>query len=220
MFDSRIVDSAASPQAAEAAAGQALAARCLALTLDEIDYGVLLLADDGQVLHANHMARSELDAGHPLQLLGRELRARHAQDVVRLHEALAGAQRGLRKLLTLGEAAHSVSVSVAVIPLPRAPQDATHPTLVVLGKRQVCGRLAVHWFARDHALTPAESRVLEALCDGLEPREIADSFKVGLATVRTQIGHIRGKTGANSIRELVRQVSVLPPMVSTLRMAA
>ncbi len=215
MFDSRLVDSASAPQAA---AGQALAARCLALTLDEIDYGVLLLADDGQVLHANHMARSELDAGHPLQLLGRELRARHPHDVLRLHEALAGAQRGLRKLLTLGEAAHGVSV--AVIPLPRAAQDDSHPTLVVLGKRHVCGRLAVQWFARDHALTPAESRVLEALCDGREPREIADGFHVGLSTVRTQIGSIRAKTGADSIRELVRQVSVLPPMVGTLRMAA
>ncbi len=42
-----------------------------ALMLDEIDYGMLLLADDSVVLHANHVARAELDAEHPLQLLGR-----------------------------------------------------------------------------------------------------------------------------------------------------
>lgn len=194
------------------------AARCLALALDEIDYGLLLVTDGSQVQHANHTARAELDDSHPLQLLGRELRARHPQDVVRLNEALIGAQRGLRKLVTLGPPEHRVTI--AVVPLPREPHDSGHATLLVLGKRQVCGRLAVQWFASSHALTPAETRVLEALCDGQEPRDIADRFRVGLATVRTQIGSIRAKTGADSIRGLVRQVSVLPPMVSTLRLVA
>jgi DNA-binding CsgD family transcriptional regulator len=39
-----------------------------------------------------------------------------------------------------------------------------------------------------------------------------------MATVRSQIGSIRAKTGAESIRELVRRVAVLPPMRSALRM--
>ena len=92
--------------------------------------------------------------------------------------------------------------------------------LLVLGKRQVCGQLAVQWFARVHGLTPAETRVLESLCNGLEPREVAQLNHVGLATVRTQIGSIRAKTGADSIRSLVGQVAKLPPMVSSLRAAA
>jgi len=36
----------------------------------------------------------------------------------------------------------------------------------------------------------------------------------------TQIGSIRAKTGAGSIRELVRQVARLPPLVGALRGAA
>ena len=40
---------------------------------------------------------------------------------------------------------------------------------------------------------------------------------MGLATIRTQIGSIRLKTGAGSIRALVRQVSLLPPLVSVLQ---
>jgi hypothetical protein len=43
---------------------------------------------------------------------------------------------------------------------------------------------------------------------------------VAVSTVRTQIGSIRAKTGAGSIRELVRQVAVLPPLVGALRGAA
>lgn len=193
-------------------------ARCLALAMDEIDYGLMLLDDEGRLVHANHAARSELDGSDPLQLSGRELRTRHAADGAQLQDALAGARRGLRRLVTLG--AGQRRLSVAVIPLSADAADGERVTLVVLGKQQLCGHLSVQCYARSSGLTPAESRVLEALCDGLDPREVAQRHGVGLATVRTQIGNIRAKTGAASIRDLVRLVSALPPMVSTLRLAA
>lgn len=191
----------------------------LALMLDEIDYGMLLLAGDGTVLHANHVARSELDAQHPLQLLGTELRVARPQDLLPLREALTGArQRGLRRLINLGEGEQRISV--AVVPLAKvADDDAPSLTLLVFGKRQVCEALSAHWFARSHGLTPAEARVLAALCDGQRPGDIAAAQRVAISTVRTQIGSIRAKTGAESIRALVRQVAVLPPLVGALRAA-
>lgn len=192
--------------------------RWLALMLDEIDYGMVLLADDGHVLHVNHAARTELDGEHPLQLQGRELRARLPQDMASLHDALQAARRGLRRLVTLGE--RQEPFTMAVVPLGALATGAPQATLLLLGKKRVCESLSVQWFARTHALTPAETRVLEALCQGLDPREVADQHGVGLATVRTQIGSIRAKTGTESIRDLVRRVAVLPPMVSSLRAAA
>jgi DNA-binding CsgD family transcriptional regulator len=87
----------------------------------------------------------------------------------------------------------------------------------VLGKRQVCEKLSVQGFARSLAMTPAETRVLELLCAGVRPTEIAQRQGVAVSTVRTQIGSLRAKTGAGSIRELVRQVAVLPPLVGALR---
>ncbi|MFO1213639.1 MAG: helix-turn-helix transcriptional regulator [Burkholderiaceae bacterium] len=194
-------------------------ARWYELMLDEIDYGVLLLGGDGQVQHLNHAARCELDAQHPLQLLGRQLRARDAADVVPLHDALqAATQRGLRRLLMLGRDAHRVAV--AVVPL-RAPGDHVHlATQLSLGKRQVCGGLGVQWFARSHSLTLAETRVLEALSEGLLPGEIAARFGVGISTIRSQIGSLRAKTRSDSIGALVRQVAVLPPLVGALRARA
>jgi DNA-binding CsgD family transcriptional regulator len=188
-------------------------AASLALMLDEIDYGMLL--SDGQtVLHANHVARSELDAEHPLQLLGRELRLRRPQDVAPLRGALADARhRGLRRLLAIGEDTHRITL--AVVPLAGAEL-----TLLVFGRRQVCPALTSHWFARSHGLTPAEARVLALLCDGHAPGAIARQQGVAISTVRTQIGSMRAKTGAASIRALVRQVAVLPPLVSALRSGA
>ncbi len=192
---------------------------CLSHMLDEIDYGMLLVSADAHVLYINHAARQELDAEHPLQLMGGTLRAQRSQDVAPLYDALAATQRGLRKLVTLGAGLHRVSVSV--VPLPSGmggrAQDSEASTLLVLGKRLVCERLPLEGFARLMRLTSAETRVLELLCAGVRPTAIASIKGVGVATVRTQIGSIRSKTGAGSIGELVRQVALLPPMVGALR---
>jgi DNA-binding CsgD family transcriptional regulator len=195
-------------------ASRADAASWLTRMLDEIDYGMLLVGADAQITYLNHAARIELDGDHPLQMLGYGLRTKHTQDVAPLFDALAAAQRGLRKLVTLGEGAHRVSISV--VPLP-AGADGMPVTLLVLGKRQVCEQLSVQGFARSVSLTPAETRVLEWLCGGIRPTDIAERAGVAVSTVRTQIGSIRSKTGASSIRELVRQVAVLPPLVGALR---
>jgi DNA-binding CsgD family transcriptional regulator len=183
--------------------------------LDEIDYGMLLVSSDADVTYLNHAARRELDGRHPLQLHGRTLGAHRPHDVAPLYDALAAAQRGLRKLVMLGEGAQRVSVSV--VPLPEVAGQGEPLTLLVLGKRQVCEQLSVHGFARSFSLTPAETRVLQHLCEGVRPTDIATEAGVAVSTVRTQIGSIRSKTGAASIRDLVRQVAVLPPLVGALR---
>jgi DNA-binding CsgD family transcriptional regulator len=200
-------------------AGAVQAAQWFGPMLDEVDYGMVLLDDRFEVLHANHVARSDMDEHHPLQLAGGALRARRAADQTALHEALqSAARRGLRRLLTVGDAPHVVNVAV----VPLAASDIGHAAamLVMLGKRVVCGELAVQWFARNHALTQAETRVLAALCDGREPSDIACAQGTSLHTVRTQISSVRAKTGAGNIRSLLRQVAMLPPLVSGLRHAA
>lgn len=192
-------------------------ARCMAHMLDEIDYGMLLVDGDGQVLYLNHAARRELDSDHPLQLAGKVLVAPNASDATVLQDALAEAQRGKRRLMTLGSGDQFVGISVVPLSEPDVRQGAT---LLVLGKRSVCEQLSVQGYARAVALTPAETRVLELLCGGVQPTAIAARQGVAVSTVRTQIGSIRAKTGANSIRELVRQVAVLPPLVGALRSSA
>lgn len=215
----------------------------LSQMLDEVDYGMLLLSDETRVVHVNKAARRELDAQHPLQLLGTQLRTRHTHDVLTLSSALAGAaHRGLRRLLRLGD--DSQRVSVAVVPLPALesgrlqvaagwhppPEGAgkprngvafahppVHAVMLVLGKRRMCEELTIDWYARSHGLTAAETVVIKGLCADLTPHQIAARQGVGLATIRTQIGGIRIKTGAGSIKALVRQVAMLPPLVSALQ---
>ena len=187
----------------------------LAATVDELDYGLLLLDRSLHVVHANHAARCEFNATHPLQLLLDRLQAHDPHDGVLLRDALADVfQRGHRKLLTLGPAARRVSLSL----VPLAPGSASPKwALLLLGKPQVCQDLSVEAFARTHKLTPVETLVLKGLCRGARPAEIARSHNVALSTVRTHVGSIRSKTSVPSIGALVRTVSMLPPIVSVLR---
>lgn len=195
-------------------AGSTPLQRCVTQMLDEVDYGMLLILDERRVEHMNHAARMELDADHPLQLLGNELRVRHTHDLVPLREALADAgRRGRRRLLTVGEGPRRLVMSV----VPLAVADGPSATLLLFGRRHACEELTLHGFARLHGLTPAETEVLKQLCAGERPERIAERQGVAISTVRTQIGSVRTKTGSDSIRALIQRVALLPPLVTALR---
>jgi DNA-binding CsgD family transcriptional regulator len=203
----------------ERRSGGAALGRHLLAMLDEVDYGLLLVSADARVAHVNQAARVELDASHPLRVLGHELRARNQQDAALLHGAFVNARRGMRRLLILRDGDRHVNVSIVPLAVPFAVEPAAG-ILIILGKRQVCEQLSIQGYARVHRLTPAETRVLIALSQGTQPNDIAVQQGVAISTVRTQINNIRLKTGALSIAALVRQVAVLPPLMSTLRSAA
>jgi DNA-binding CsgD family transcriptional regulator len=184
--------------------------------LDELDHGIVLLGPDQHLVLMNRAAEAALAGTRAIALQSRQLCARSALDTVRLVDALhAAAERGLRRLLTLGSG--SERISLAVVPLGDERHARPCATMILFGKHRVCEQLSMQWYAHAHGLTSAETRVLARLASGESPREIAAAHDVGLATVRTQIGAIRVKTGAASIRDLLQQVAVLPPMVGRLR---
>lgn len=186
----------------------------LAATLDEIDYGMLLVDGTAEVLQCNRAARIEL-ADHPLRLQGSRLRARELRDMVPLHKALLEAyQRGKRRLLIVG--APGQRRTLAIVPLMTAREPGAARALVMLARREVCVCLSVEAFARAHRLTWAETRVLKALSNGARPNDIALQHDVELSTVRSQLRAIRAKTGAPDIGSLLRQIALLPPMVGAL----
>lgn len=208
-------------------------AHWLILSLDHVGRGMLLLSQGHQVLHANRLARSALSCGgHALMVEQGRLSARNARDDKLLAEAIeAAAHKGLRRLLTLGRGAATVAgrdsavVTVAVLPIEGqaasmnggASQAHANAVLISLPQPSRGKDLAVQIFAREHGCTSAETGVLEALLAGLAPEAIAQSKKVQLCTVRTQIGQLRLKTGSHSIRELLDRVAALPPMTALVR---
>lgn len=187
----------------------------LAQLLDTLDQAVLLLGSDGRVEWQNKAARQALDEWHPLQLDQGRLQPRLAADATVWGDALlAAATRGLRRMVSLGQGRNRLCV--AVVPLATLGQDGRQGVALLLGRRQVCEPLSLDFYARCHGLTMAETTVIRGLCADFTPQQVADRQGVGLATVRTQIGSIRQKTGAGSIRALLRELALLPPLVGLL----
>lgn len=211
-----VARSSASAARRNCAPGGSREASLFHAVFDEVDYGMLIVDSDGAVLYANLAARTELEARDPLRTVDGALRSRRDQDAASLRGALYGALReGLRSSITIGEGARRISA--AIVPIAPSIEVRDSLALISLARREIVSELSVDGFARAHALTRTEARVLLALSQGLLPAEVAASFDVTLSTVRYHIGSIRHKTGAESFIGLIRQVAVLPPMVfSTL----
>ncbi len=128
-----------------------------------------------------------------------------------LRAAVKRAGKGEWSMLMLGQAEHRRPVGV--VPLPPALCWPDAVAMLVLGAGAQPDGLAQRLFCRLHRLTPTESQVLAALADGLTPAQIALQSGVAISTVRTQLGAIRTKTDAASLRQLMQQVACLPPLM-------
>ncbi len=183
--------------------------------IDEIDYGILVIDAQGQILQANHLARHELLTGHLLASVKNGLTGRSPELNEQIEKGLEYACRGQRKLVFL--TSHKGEMPVAFIPLSH-PLETDAPTVLVLLTRQsACDNLAVRMYARAQRLSPTEEAVMISLCRGLEVSDIAKANGVAQSTVRSQVKSLREKTGCPSIRRLIQRIHSLPPVVPALR---
>ncbi len=189
----------------------------LSCVLDEIDYGLILLGADGQVVHANHGAATELQTeSSGLQVVAKRLQCREPTEQAALDGALEAAQKhGRRSMLQLRLGGSS---ALSIVPLPTALTRNTegHAVLVTMQRSRIVESLTVSAYGRAHGLSRREEQVLGLMCDGLRAADIAAHLQVSQATVRSHVHNLKAKTGTSSVLELVKQVAVLPPMVATL----
>ena len=215
----------------------------LQAVLNQVDYGLAVVdAQTHRLIFANAQAQSALQARSTqatgLCLTHGYLQARDPQNAEALSTALTKTVSRVRGLLRLGGSGSEQTV--AVMPLARfaASAGASHTNtdedeydyvdtkdattqqsnlaLLVFAKQQLCDTTTVTLFARESGLTCAEGQVLAQVCKGLRPAQIATHQGVQVSTVRTQLRAIRHKTASDSMRELVRKVSTLPPVARYL----
>ena len=181
--------------------------------LDHVDYPMLLVDGDLQLLHANRAGWRSLDESQACDPQDGELQLRCPSDMAALRRAIDTAcTLGLRSFVLLKHAWDGRD-TVSVLPQRQGTDPAA---LLMLGKVALCEALTLQAFARNSGLTDSEARVLNELCAGHRIHDIALSHGVALSTIRTQVGSLRAKTGARSISHLLRQVASLPPLVSAL----
>jgi DNA-binding CsgD family transcriptional regulator len=178
--------------------------------LDQIDYGALLVGADLTVLHANAAARAEIERGHPLAMRAGSVLVVH--ETCRLVSAVEGAvRRSVRCCIALPCGSGSTVVAVMPVDWPGG-----RAAMLLMERRTVCPPLSIQCFASVYGLSGAESRLLALLCEGTTPAEMARIHGVSVSTIRSQISSLRAKTGASSLRELLRRVAALPPMAGLL----
>jgi DNA-binding CsgD family transcriptional regulator len=192
--------------------------RLMAAVLDEVDYGLMLLSADGLVVHANHAALREMGSTHPLELRSRRLRSREPLEQQLLADALEAARhRGVRCMLNLGSGEARIGLSIVPLPLALSRQASGNAVLMTLQRSQLVEKLSVGAFARARGLSQREEEVLTALCEGLRPTQIAERMGVAVATVRSHVHNLKEKTHCRSMVELVKQIALLPPLVTALK---
>lgn len=187
-------------------------------SLDRFSVGIVLVRFDLTIVHANMAALEMLDRRDPIA----DPNGRIALQNMRLTEALLDAvQRAAESGVQLGQRGIGIPVRrrdgspalVHVMPL--------RPSKLVMGLSQravaavfVAPALAppqmpAAALALLYDLTPAETRVLELIVDGLTPAEIAPRLGVTLATVKTHLQRVYDKTGHTRQADLVRLVGSL-----------
>lgn len=203
------------PSRTSSVAPDALASALLLRVLDEVDYGLVVIDAQGQVRHANHLARHEMASGRVIVLHARTLLGRTGELTAQLQQGQEQAMRGQRRLLQLKHADHELSV--AFVPLNHPLEFGAPSVLMLFSRQNACDNLALRMYARAQNLSPSEETVLVALCRGRSIPEIAQAHGVAESTVRSQIKALREKTGCSSIRNMLQRVHRLPPIVPALR---
>lgn len=183
----------------------------LALLMEEWAHGVVVTTVGGRVVHANGAARRELARKPLLDIARGTLHAPDGDDALRLQDALARAGEGKRSLLMLGRG-DTPGITAAVLPLKAEGTIPVEAVALVFERASVCESLMLSFFARSHGLTPSEEQVLGILCQGHSAPDAARQLRVAVSTVRSHVRSVCAKTSANSVRELVGRVAVLPPV--------
>ncbi len=194
----------------ESEGGSCLPVDMLLRVLDESDHGSIVVDCSARVLHANQVARREMDRREVIAQFDGVLVAHEDGATERMHGAVEMAQRGHRSLMMLKREARDLSV--VFLPLSH-PMESDDPlVLVQLSRQPPSDNLAITLFARHCELSPTEESVMVALCKGLEIPDIALTHRVAESTIRSQIKSIREKTGSHSIRQLLQRLNSLPPV--------
>jgi DNA-binding CsgD family transcriptional regulator len=198
----------------------------LAGTVDNIAIGVVIVAEQGRILHANHAAQEMLAEKSPIMALGNCLCALQADRTKELRRAIATAQADPAAVNPAGIGVplidKSMNAAMAhVLPLVsrkvRArPVDMQAPVAVFVTAQTTASPIETESVARLFRLTPAEARLLAQLVSGASLAEAAVNLGIAEATARTHRNHVFTKTGVSRRADLIVLVGrLLPPIRQT-----
>lgn len=178
--------------------------------LDSLSTAVLLLEADGRIAAANAAAERLLQNESALHCHQQRLLPHDIATSSRLLQLLNAATAIRPRGGTL--ALPGCSLRLSVLPLsPESPWRASlaEPVaLVLIDDPCAAATPDASWLQMLYGLTPAEARLAGVLAHDHSPVECAELLGVSLATIRTQLRALFGKTGTRRQAELARLLAL------------
>lgn len=180
--------------------------------LDQLCAGVIIADNSGQVIEMNRAAESIVRFGDGLNICDDRLCARRAFETAKLTKliagtaasALPGAAAG-RMLVGRCNGLPPYVLTVAPLRTNMAVDDRRFALIVVVDPQRHCP--SEEDLGEFFGLSPAEARLASALLTGKTLAQIAVSTGVRITTLRTQLGSILKKVGADRQSDLIRILS-------------
>ena len=190
----------------------------LGSTLDSIVIGVVIVGEQGRILHANQAAQRMLAARSPIVSLGGCLCALQGELTKELRRAIAAAQHNAKTIAGAGIGVplvdkHLEAATAHVLPLACGRLDVSAAAAVFVTPAGAALPAEIGTVARIFSLTPAEARLLQHLVTGASLTEAATALGVTEATARTHRNHIFTKTGVSRRNDLLVLVTRLVPPI-------
>jgi DNA-binding CsgD family transcriptional regulator len=182
--------------------------------LDALAVGAVICDAAGTIRFANAAAKdcARLGDGVILGGAGHGIVALHrgeSAELARLIAEAAGGAAGGALSITGGDGRRLL---VLVSPLPLRFAEGPGKVLVTMRPADAAPNVDPGALSRLFGLTPAEARLALALLAGRSLAEFGASRNVTENTLRTQLGGILRKTDTTGQRDLVRLLSLLPPL--------
>jgi DNA-binding CsgD family transcriptional regulator/PAS domain-containing protein len=179
-------------------------------------YAILVVELDGRLRHANPQGERMLAEASGLSVLGGRLTATDFADAERLRALIAravGPEKRVGGGLSIRRPGRA-PLTVTAVPVGAERlslfQAAPGAVLCVTDPEAVASA-STSYLREQYGLTPAQSKVAQALLQGRTPREAAEEMGLSFFTVRAHLAQVFEKTGVRRQAELVSLLSKPPP---------
>ena len=184
--------------------------------LNQLDVGLLLLAEDGRIEFGYRAATNALRRCEGIKARGGKLSASHHADNARLAGAIARAAGQVAprtvEALRLDRGPGRRPLQVWAVPLPREPRSfllgtSASDVMVLLIDPELTPAPPLEALRSLYGLTEAEARLTCGLLKGERLEDYAEHTGISMNTARTHLKSVFAKTDTNRQAELVRLLS-------------
>jgi DNA-binding CsgD family transcriptional regulator/sulfur carrier protein ThiS len=185
--------------------------------LDGLSPAVILVDNEGRIVHGNAASQSVLEKGDFLRSVQGRLTATDAQIDEALHGAIVAAgtdaeTSGKANAVSLTGSSGTDRYVAHVLPLTVGERRKTGPTSTAVAalfvrKAELETAPPSEVVGKTYNLTPTELRVLRAIVNVGGVRQVAGDLGVADTTVKTHLGRLFEKTGVSRQADLVKLVA-------------